>query len=562
MRDSNQNVWYIIPILTLIFSININAQTLLEPTLGANDTYTFTITDVESEDLIYFRFSDGNHMTTMVPDDGTSVSVERQFYNIGDYEVKAYVAKKGGTLGITSNTQGISTYTDCTSCLPPLIGMGSEQNLLLSTSWNSFFLEGIGGEIESFEDEITAMTTPTDESWFFLNTTLQKTSALLDGSVLRIYFPHIEYDIQGVIINNKWIEFTNYESETSYFPENFDLVSEVVHNPDGRVDFSLEREIQFQENIYLIVKGEPASFEDELFFSAELVKQRKKNQLTVIEQNYLAIKPTQQPHDPNNIASETPDNSCLEDINTYHVNFQNLGEGYASIVDVEVFIDDVFLNTLSLDNIETSHPDFLESSVQITPNSLKFRFNNINLPGVTQNIPTTYPYNSTMGWIKFDLALHDCLPQIPLTMDWINTTGTIYFYGSGTFIQETPMNILQHKPPCQFPCTLGRVDNGSDLISIPNNGVSFLDEDIPFEISGYPTIVNDEYFIKTSNLEKGSSLHLDVVDLSGKVWQTKNIQIENLNSEESIDISKLPSGVYFVKIEYNQSVNILKLIKI
>jgi len=485
MRDSKQNKWYkfFIPILAFLFTINSNAQTLLQPqpVQGFTNKYLFTVTDLGSQDLVVFRFSDGYHINKIVEVEATSVSVERQFKEAIEYSVNAYIAKKGGTLGITTNIQTVTPSGLCDNCESPQLGMASNQNLLLSTSWNSFFLDAIGGELESFQDVVVDMITPTDEAWFFLNLTLQNTSSQLTDNLLKLSFPNEVYEVDGVIINNEWIDFDNFSATSeNYYPNEIDLVSTITYEPDGKVNFTFDREIEGQENIYLVVTGEPSDLDEEFIFKGQIFSKKKKKGSYLIEEVNLTVKPTNQPHDPNDISTAAPNKN--------------------------------------------------------------------------------FPYNETMGWIRFDLSHNDCYNDT--TVPWVITSGEIVFIPIAGINQYTPMNFLFHKKCYPMLCINSILDNEVKLISTSSEKRTADQNFETFEIAGYPTITQDQFFISTSLLKKGKSLNMIIVDLHGKIWQEKNIKIEeNMKWEESIDVSNLPSGIYFLKSEYNQNVNHLKIIK-
>ena len=375
---------------------------------------------------------------------------------------------------------------------------------------------------------------------------------------MRFSFPAGVFEIEGVIINNEYIPF-DFDFSTVY-PSQSDLVHNIIYDAAGFIDFPFEREINEQENIYVVVSGEPQDQVDEYLFSGSIYTEIKKKKLTLLDENHLTIKATQQPHDPNNIESDAY-SPCFDDEIEYLVNFQNLGNGYAKHVEVEVFIDGLYLNAFSLDNIETSHPGSLSPTVSIEENKIKFKYEFIDLPGVLQTIPNPFPYNSTMGWIKFSLNLHDCLVEDPNGIVDLITTGQIIFYGQGGFIQHTPMNQLIQKA-CHSPCPTMSMQEDNTLFENKNIKVGDSQDEVSFSIEGYPTLVQDEFFIKTSTLSTESPLLINLLSLNGEVLFSKNIITKNMDTfEDNIDVSHLPSGIYFLQAVYNQQSHFLKLIK-
>lgn len=80
-------------------------------------------------------------------------------------------------------------------------------------------------------------------------------------------------------------------------------------------------------------------------------------------------------------------------------------------------------------------------------------------------------------------------------------------------------------------------------ITAPNASVEDIDNQNKIKI--YPNPASDKIFVEGINQE---NLNAEFITLEGRVILNKN-----LNSDNSIDISGLNSGIYFVTIKSNQN---------
>jgi len=554
----------LIPFIILSCIISIHAQdaftiTVTPPT-NEDHNYHFGVEGegVEIDDLVYYRFSDGFYDKKVMSSDYPNAGIQRQFKSGGNYEVVAYLAKKGGTLDLIAFTE-IPQVDGCLTCVLPDVWLSDESNIMLSTSWNSFFITE-GEFIPGLTDDITSFSSTPDLPWFFVNLALGNSGDELPGDYLDFQVPDNVYDIKGVIINNEYISLTN--SPLAY-PVNASLSpsTTIRYYPDDAGDFirfTLNQEVDNQINFYIILEGEPESEFAEYFLVGKLYDKTKGKY--PIDKYELKIKPTQQPHDPNQIYSP-PHTPCYGDIVPYIVDFQNLGDGEAINVDVEVNVDLAYFDIESVAAIESSHE---LSSYATNDNVITFTFSGINLPGTNQENPSP-SYNETKGWVKFELTMRDCSPPDPNgNFEEIVTNGEIIFYGSDEFEQETPLNFLIQKP-CQFPCYVGGIglssntDNGLNASRISSSSIT---DQIPFSAKSYPTIVNDFITIETSLLKPGVLLEINFVDIAGRIWKTENISSEDsMIYKEELDVSDLPTGIYFLQVKHGDQLINQKIVK-
>ena len=75
--------------------------------------------------------------------------------------------------------------------------------------------------------------------------------------------------------------------------------------------------------------------------------------------------------------------------------------------------------------------------------------------------------------------------------------------------------------------------------------------------SVYPNPANDKLFIKTNSANVSSKITYSIIDMYGSL-----ISENKLNTSESIDISDLSNGVYFIRIKDEETISTNKFIKI
>jgi hypothetical protein len=89
------------------------------------------------------------------------------------------------------------------------------------------------------------------------------------------------------------------------------------------------------------------------------------------------------------------------------------------------------------------------------------------------------------------------------------------------------------------------------------NGINFVSDDINLNI--YPNPASD-YITLNSKMKESNNIHINLVDLNGKVIRT--IKKENINSfNEKIDIKNLSNGIYNVVIKIDNKIYTKKIIK-
>lgn len=559
--NQNTRSFFLIPLIFAGCILNIQAQITLSINNPGTNTVYFEMDGLEDEDLVYLRFSDGYYVKKAVTEeDGVlNTTFERQFIHQGEYRVAAYVAKKGGTLDLAVGESGFEIENPCPNCTLPS-GMSEDQSYVtVSTSWNPFFTEGVP-EIPSLQDNITGVTSSSELPWFFVNLTVRNNGASMNGNYLQFSFPDHVYRAVGAIINDEWIEFNGNESYESVSS----LISTVSYNTaafaDDYIKFDIDNLEEQQSNFYLVFEGEPESEFDQYEFTGRLygLNRKKGNTYKLLDEDLLKITPTHQPHDPNEIYSPYDDPCDEEGYIPYIVNFQNLGEGAAIDVDVRVFLNSAYINSSSLIDVETSHPAAFDGDPVIQENGIMFKFDEINLPGLNQTDPVA-TFNDTKGWVKFKLHPH-CPNSFPHAE--FETTGMVVFHGTGSFIQNTPLNLLEQKT-CFEPCPVGGLNSEIDAeFDATRMTDADLIGELPFAAKVYPTITSDYLRVETTLLQPEVSLEFNFIDVSGKVWTSKNILPNGeIYYQEELDISHLPRGIYFLQIRHGDQLIHKKIVK-
>jgi len=94
--------------------------------------------------------------------------------------------------------------------------------------------------------------------------------------------------------------------------------------------------------------------------------------------------------------------------------------------------------------------------------------------------------------------------------------------------------------------------SGNPFISVP----SFYD----LKVTIYPNPVKDYLFIKFDNSIL-SDISISIVDVSGRVIIKRNFENIYLDAEETLDLSFMKSGLYFIEIKSEKNSKVYKIIK-
>ncbi len=198
---------------------------------------------------------------------------------------------------------------------------------------------------------------------------------------------------------------------------------------------------------------------------------------------------------------------------TYTIHFQNTGTAPAINVNIiDTLEANILPNTMHI--LDASHamtPEWLNS------NTIKFNFNNINLPDSTTNEPQSH------GYVRFEIDMVQGLA--PGTE--IKNKAEIYFDFNSAIITPYAVNTIESP-------VFASVNN-------VNNNLS---------VSVYPNPTKDIVNFKLA--QNVGEATITLVDLSGKIVYTDVILSE---SKLTLNLSDLSKGIYMYKIYENNTGN-------
>lgn len=224
-------------------------------------------------------------------------------------------------------------------------------------------------------------------------------------------------------------------------------------------------------------------------------------------------------YDPNDISVQQGESIIQNQVANYldyTVRFQNTGT--ADAINVRLTNElDTKLDWSTFKPVVSSH----SYQVERDGNLLTFRFNNINLPGLSVNEPASH------GFITYKVK-----PISTLTLgDIIHNNANIYFDFNAPIATNTVATALVNP-----------------LSVIENNTLDF---------SIYPNPASEKATIQFINILE-NEVSISVFDLQGKEILTEKGNI--VNNQSTISITKLQSGMYFIKITMSDTTITRKLI--
>lgn len=202
---------------------------------------------------------------------------------------------------------------------------------------------------------------------------------------------------------------------------------------------------------------------------------------------------------------------------TYLIRFQNTGNGPA----VNIKVTDTLSSNLNVNTFEmlgASH----NYNVEILPgNILRWKFNNIMLPDSNSNEPASH------GYIQY--RIKRTTNNAPGTQ--IKNTANIYFDFNEPVITNTAINTIETLTGIK---SQSAGENGWNIYPNPSSGILYL--------------------VNASSLKEPSE-----ITVVNSIGQT--VMEETINSNyKTIDLSKLNTGVYFVKITSDKNTSVKRIV--
>ncbi len=199
---------------------------------------------------------------------------------------------------------------------------------------------------------------------------------------------------------------------------------------------------------------------------------------------------------------------------TYTIHFQNTGTSYAT----NVSITDTLDSHISPNSVKILGTSKTMTPVWLAPNVVQFNFNSIYLPDSADDEAASH------GYVRFKVKLNSGLA--PGTQ--IKNTADIYFDSNPAVVTNTTLNTIQ------APITTG----------LQTPGV--------VDVKLYPNPATD--YVTVENLQNGK---LQIENMNGSVVMGQDV----IDNKTTIDIKKLPNGVYVAKCIGKNSVTVKKFIK-
>jgi uncharacterized repeat protein (TIGR01451 family) len=244
------------------------------------------------------------------------------------------------------------------------------------------------------------------------------------------------------------------------------------------------------------------------------------------------------PHDPNN---KTADRDCSDLPNSgepmnvrYKINFKNIGSGYAN----NVVVKDTLATYFDVTSLSMQQSEF-PYTYSVNGRILTVNFIGINLPGTKQTIPFIHDDNQTESWFNFSICTRR---NAPLPSKGIENIATIYFDNLPGI--RTNLSKMKLEPTCPV------VYCNNISPRLPGSGEAQIISLSPNPASGFTT------------LNAYSELPAEISIYTSNAAMVKQLKLDRLAGENKIDLSELPTGLYFIKVK-SAEINVsLKFIKI
>jgi uncharacterized repeat protein (TIGR01451 family) len=202
----------------------------------------------------------------------------------------------------------------------------------------------------------------------------------------------------------------------------------------------------------------------------------------------------------------------------YTIHFQNTGTAPA----FNVYIIDTLSANVDSSSLKIIGASHTMNPQWLTPNVVRFNFNNISLPDSNTNEPHSH------GQVSFSIK-----PKSGLSLGTqIKNTAQIYFDSNPAIVTNTTLN----------------------TIALPN-GISIVDDKNTLSI--YPNPASDFLNIELLGNTLNSNFEIEIYALNSQLVKHQILK----NNKTQIQISDLNSGMYYIKIKNGNHSYMSKFVK-
>lgn len=526
---------FILSFWMLIFG-EVSAQTTIYTTNNGDNNYTFSI-DYPGEDpldLVFWVTPDGNweygHDIEKTLDD-TSYDP-----SLG----KAHVVKKDVVdFGISSHT-----IPSLGASLSPL---GSVQTAI-----------GITDEVQ-----ISSSWSPSPNDWTFAIVTITNTT--------------------GTEITGGNFTITT-ESGTGYILNSGATITPSWASHIGGGNWSLVKSLQPNEQRHIFVAYNVyQGAADFCTITVNGVMYDVKGRTTILDKGFKFETQTY-PHDPNFIQVDTEEGPELEsyefcqpdsEIIQYTVGFQNLGNGIAKDVSIDVNIEEAGYEIQTLALVDNSHTvsGIEHHAVAGTDNSyIRISLNDINLSGLNA-LEMGAVYEDTKGYVTFEIQTA-CAIASGTTFD---ANADITFIADSDIempvITTNTVIILAGQPsnncvtcfiPTESDTEASEGENGTSDDIGGQGGKQALDPPKTFHLSSIsPNPCSDYFRINYQVNDEEKAVLIRLFDLTGRKIKDLHLNTQAPIGEHQItqNIDDLESGMYLIMVQVGSQQQSHKLLK-
>lgn len=504
--------------------------TLLVSDLG-NQLYGFRVAGISPLDRVVYRFSDGHHLSQPATDGNPQAMVSRKFPAGSNIlpNATAYVLRKNGPLGIATNTSAMSIIVPCTNCDPPptpsLPAGATTMQMLWSHASNP------GNFTAALQDNTTlpAFNTPT-QPWHILALTVSPDD-MTDR--VQVNIPD-GLQVSGVILKNRW-----YAASGSIAGDPH--VQSLIIHPSESVSMVVQPEAAMLKpfQVYLVCSGFANGT------SVQYVAFIEGKDGHTYGDSFLSDRVRKDPHDPNSLTVDR-DYACTNDRDpdplSFRVDFQNEGKGKAEEVEVCISVPNHLLNYQSAILTGASVP-LGDISTIANDQGVCFRLNEIGLPGLQEE---PFPGEAaTRAWIEFTVEPRRCTHAHLASHHNASVT---FLAHNGDFRETVYTNSVEYKmTPCE--------EVNEPCLNSPGNTRSSSDEAEDQTLRCYPTFFQNTIYISGPEAGDDNPIIYTMYDCMGRIWK------QGVLTDGAIDTGSLPSGAYFVRIEWAGDIVTKKMLK-